>query len=205
MEQVGRVSAASVQKGTGRNWSQWISLLNKQGAQNWTHKEIVAFLKKKYKLGPWWQQGVTTGYEIAIGRRIEGQNQKGQYSVTATKSLLVNHKKVWKWLTSTAGLSVWLRPLGALTFKPKQVFEAEGGVHGEVRTMKAGSRFRLAWYDPDYDKATFVQLLVVPKPKDKCIVAINHDNLPNTRMRNQMREQWKQALGLLAQAMSEGK
>ena len=53
----------------------------------WTHGEIVAFLKVRYKLRPWWQQGVASGFEIATGRRVDGQNTKGLYTTTATKSL----------------------------------------------------------------------------------------------------------------------
>ena len=73
-----------------------------------SHQEIVAFLKKHHPLGPWWQQWVTSGYENAIGRRIEGQNAKGEYAVTTTKSLPFNVKAVRKTLVSDAGQAIWL-------------------------------------------------------------------------------------------------
>ena len=95
---IGRVSSASVEKGTGRGWDEWIPLLTKAGALGWTHKEIVQFLKKKYKLSPWWQQGVTLGFEVATKRRIDGQNQKGEYNVTATRSIALEAKALWKLL-----------------------------------------------------------------------------------------------------------
>ncbi len=105
-EKVGRVSSASVLKCTGKSWDQWVELLNNQGAANWTHKEIVAFLKKKYKLGPWWQQGVTSGYEIAIGRKVEGRNDKGEYSIAANRTVPADVKVLWKFLLSEKGLSL---------------------------------------------------------------------------------------------------
>src|SRR5687768_10050998 len=93
---VGRVSSESVRKHTGKDWKTWVRLLEAAGARNLPHGEIVALLKKKYRLTPWWQQGVALGFEIATGRRRPGQDAKGKYMVTATKSLSVDAKAAWK-------------------------------------------------------------------------------------------------------------
>src|SRR5688572_1797323 len=77
IEKIGKVKSESVLKCTGKSWAQWIAILEKAGARWMTHKEIVAFLKK-YKLSQWWQQGVATGYEMHIGRKAEGRNEKGE-------------------------------------------------------------------------------------------------------------------------------
>ena len=44
LRKVGRVSGESVLKGSGKNWDEWILLLNRAGARQWTHQEIVAFM-----------------------------------------------------------------------------------------------------------------------------------------------------------------
>src|SRR4051812_34858442 len=98
-EKIGRVSAVSVHKGTGKDWDEWLKLLNQAGAKSWTHQEIVTFLKKKHKLSLWWQQGVTLGFELATGRRVEGQSLKGDYSVAITRSLPVSHRETWRFMT----------------------------------------------------------------------------------------------------------
>ncbi len=133
---VGRVSTESVFKATGKHWVKWIELLDKAGARSWTHAEIVAYLKKKYRLGPWWQQGVTLGFELAIGRRIEGQNLKGQYTTTITKSFTVSVAKLWTYLVSAAGQAIWFQPLSPVEIKAGAQFETQDGFYGEIRTLK---------------------------------------------------------------------
>ena len=194
IEKVGRVSRASVLKHTKKDWDQWIAILDKAGARSWTHQEIVAFLKKKYELGMWWEQSVTGGYELHIGRRAEGQNGKGEYSVTATRTFPIGNKAAWKLLFAPEGLAAWLKPLSDFTLAPGEVFETEGGAYGEVRTMKAGVRARLKWNDPDFEKASVVQVYVVPRPANKCIVAFMHEGILQARAQERLREYWKTAL-----------
>lgn len=42
----------------------------------------------------WWAQGVTVGYEQAIGRRLPGQAADGTFSVSATKTLSSRREEV---------------------------------------------------------------------------------------------------------------
>jgi hypothetical protein len=194
VDRIGRVTSQSVLKCTGKDWDQWIKILDSAGARGWPHQEIVAFLKKKYKLGPWWQQGVTGGYEIHIGRRVEGQNLKGEYSTVATRTFPLDKKAMWKLLSSPKGLGVWLKPFSDFKLKPGSEFEVYGGVFGEVRTMKAGERARLTWQETDWAKPSIVHVLVVARPKGKCIFVIQHENLKDSGLREKMRAHWKRAM-----------
>lgn len=191
IKKVGLVTAESVFKFTQKNWDEWIEILNKAGANNWTHKEIVAFLKKKFKLAPWWQQGVTMGYEIYTGRRVLGQNQKGRYAVTVTKTAPLSQKKLWNFLISEEGLNIWLKPMSPIVFKAKNSFEVPGEIYGEIRTLKAPTRARLTWIDQDWDKTTFVQLFLVSRKNNKCLFVFQHDNLMDARAKEKMRAYWK--------------
>jgi hypothetical protein len=190
---IGRVSSESVLKGSGKNWDQWIAILDRAGARSLTHQEIVAWLKKKHKLTMWWQQGVTGGYEIHIGRRVEGQNLKGDYSVTVTKSLSVNQKTLWTKLWSPEGLLLWLKPMSDFTLKKKSQFEVEGGIFGEVRSFKAPLRARLSWQDSDWLKPTYLQIYVAKRPREKSILVFMHDGLKTAAAKEQMRKYWREA------------
>jgi uncharacterized protein YndB with AHSA1/START domain len=189
-----KISDASVKKGTGKDWKEWLSILNKSGGQVWTHQDIVAFLKKKYKLGPWWQQMVATSYEIAIGRREEGKNQKGFYSTVATRTFPVGKKKLWSLLNSPEGLAIWLRPVSEFKMKPGQTFDTSDEYFGEVRTVKAGERARLRWQEPEWERPSIVQLYAGGRTKDKSMLAITHDDLASVKLRNKMRDHWKSVL-----------
>lgn len=200
---VGRVSSASVEKGSGKNWDQWVALLDRAGARNMTHQEIVAFLKKKYKLTLWWQQGVTGGYEIHTGRRVEGQNLKGDYSVTVTKSFALEQKVLWKKLWSVEGLALWLNPMSEFVLKKKNAFEVEGGIFGDVRSFKAPLRARLSWQDSDWLKPTYLQIYIAKRPGKKSVLAFMHDSLKTAAVKEQMRRHWRQAIERLHACQNE--
>jgi uncharacterized protein YndB with AHSA1/START domain len=197
-EKIGRVSTASVFKATKKGWAEWIPLLDKAGARTWTHQEIVAYLKKRYKLRPWWQQGVTSGYETAIGRRAEGQNAKGEFMVTTTKSLGINVKKVWNFLVSDAGQAVWLKPLYPATIEAGRTFETSDGFFGEIRALKKERRLRMTWQDPDWTSKTTVQVTLVPRPGEKSILVIDHSQIKDVRVQAKMRKRWRDSVDELA-------
>jgi uncharacterized protein YndB with AHSA1/START domain len=196
------VTDQSVKKGTGKNWQEWKKLLDKAGASQWPRKQIVALLTTKYKLSPWWRQMVTTGYEILTGKKVEGRNAKGEFSVTATKSFQINAKTLWKILASEKGLAVWLKPMSKLKLKAGQTFECEGGIYGEIRTIKPGQRIRIKWQDSEWEKPTILQVFIVPRKGEKALLAFHHEKLINGRLRNEIRAHWKQVLSDLSHLKS---
>lgn len=203
IESIGRTSSRSVEKHTKKNWDQWIKILEDNGARHWTHQEIVAWLKKKHKLIQWWQQIVTTGFEQYIGRRIEGQNQKGEYAITTTKTLPHSQKKVWDLLNSAEGQAIWLKPLSDFNFQVGRVYETEEGVFGEVRTMKKPERVRMTWQETDWEKKTVVNIAIVSRPKEKCILVFQHDGIKNGRLKMQLKERWLSVVKGLAELLNQ--
>ncbi len=195
---VGKVSAESVQKHTGKNWKQWIASLEKVGANSWTYKEIVQFLKTKHRLTPWWQQGVAYGFEVATGRRKAGQDAKSKYMVTATKSLACDVKELWKLLLSKKGQAVWLKPYSTLKILPGVQFETIDGFFGEIRTIAENRRLRMYWQDADWEKHTVVEIQIVGRPGKKSILVFNHTGITDTRTKETLRLRWRKAADEIA-------
>lgn len=191
---LGTVSSTSVEKATQRTWDEWISILNKLGANVLTHQEIVQILARRYKLNLWWRQQVTMGYEIHIGRKIPGQNAKGLYSMTVTKTFPVDQKSMWKILTSPEGSRLWLKPMSDMAFIPKTPYEVEGGIFGEIRTLKAPLRMRLTWQDSDWEKPTILQIYIAPRTSHKCLLSFQQDGLKTVHLKEQMRTYWQTAM-----------
>jgi len=205
IEKIGKVSSASVAKGTGRGWTEWMDILRKAGAGHMDHQTIVALLKRKYKLTPWWQQGVTYGFELHSGRRLEGANLKGQFSAMGSRTFSLSQKKLWRFLISEEGQNLWLKPLSPLEFKPKRMFEAEGGIFGELRTMKAPERARLTWQDTEWPKPSILQIAVIPREGEKSILVFQHDVLKDGRLRVQMKRHWKSVLDEMSAALDSSR
>lgn len=208
-QQIGKVSSESVEKHTGRGWKYWMDVLQKAGARTWTYQEIVAHLKKKHRLTPWWQHGVALGFEIFTGRRAVGQDAKGKYMVTATCSLPHSAHAVWNALMSQAGQAIWLDPMYSLELEPGAAFETNDGFYGEVRTLKIARRLRLAWQDPAWDFKTVLEVHLVPRPGQKAILVFNHTGLDSEQTKARLKIRWRAAAdavpGLLSEAPPERK
>jgi len=197
------VSDTSLKKHTGKIWKDWLAILTKAGAKNWSHQEIVAFLKTKHKQSNWWKQIIANGFEVSTGKRIAGQSLKGTYSATVTKSVRINQKVAWKWISSEAGIQTWLNPMSPLVLKKGETFEIEGGIFGEVRTLKVPERIRLSWRDLDWEKGTVVQLLVLKREKDRTMFAINHEGLKTARLKAEMRVHWRRVIEHIAGVLTD--
>ncbi|MBX9766645.1 MAG: SRPBCC domain-containing protein [Bdellovibrionales bacterium] len=204
IEKIGSVSNASVLKCTGREWAEWISVLEGFGARQLTHKEIVAELKKKkYKVTVWWQHEVTSGYEIYIGRKLPGRNAKGLFSMTVTKTIPAGQSALWKFLNSEDGQKIWLKPWSQVELVPGAQFEVEDGFFGEVRTVKAPSKLRLTWQDPEWLKAISLQVFVLGRGKDKSMIAIQQEGITTAQIKNDMRARWRAVVDCLAEHFLE--
>lgn len=195
---VGKVSAESVRKHTGKNWKQWITVLKNAGANSWNYQEIVQYLKAKHRLTSWWQHGVAYGFEVATGRRKAGQDAKGKYMVTATKTVASNVKNLWKLLLSKKGQDVWLKPYSTLKIKSAVQFETTDGYFGEIRTISENRRLRLYWQDPNWEKHTVTEIHVVGRTAKKSILVFNHTGIADTKTREILRSRWRKVADEIA-------
>lgn len=181
-------------KGTGKDWGRWIEILEKAGGRSLSHREMVLFVRRRYKLSSWWEQGVVTGFEMHIGRKVEGRNSRGEYSMTVSRTLPLGRAQLWGWMMSEAGMAVWLEPLSPFKVKKGAQFEVGGGIFGEVRTLKKPERVRFTWQDEDWEKPSVVQLFIIPRTAKKCILVFGHEKLTSDRLRLEMREHWQASI-----------
>jgi hypothetical protein len=82
-------------------------------------------------------------------------------------------------------------------------FEVEGGIFGEIRTVKKGARIRMSWRELEWDKGTTVQLQIYKKraknkDQDKCMIVIQHDGLRSARQKAEMRVYWREIIDQMA-------
>jgi len=59
----------AVKRATGRDWAEWLKLLDKAGAKKMAHRDIAAMVSEKFGAPPWWSQMVTVTYERERGLR----------------------------------------------------------------------------------------------------------------------------------------
>jgi hypothetical protein len=144
-----RISNEAVKKGTGKNWKEWFSLLNKAGAKKMEHKAIAKLLHQKYGLSVWWSQMVTVQYEQDIKGRKKHEKPEGfQISKTTTLSSPVNI--IYSTINSPLKRIEWLKdPAITITKSTK-----DKSIRGKWIDKKANIEFQ--FYPKDINKTQLV-------------------------------------------------
>ncbi len=196
MEKINNVSTEAVQKATGKNWDEWLQIIDKTGGEKLSHKDIVTFLGENYDISPWWQQMITVGFEFARGRRVTGQTADDGFQIGVQKTVAVPQEKVWDFLLSKKGLHIWLGEIDNIILKKGAEYLTEDGTIGEIRSIIAAQKIRLIYKPKNYKKETTLQIsLSCPRnTRSKTNINFHHEKLSGTQQRNEMRHHWKKVL-----------
>lgn len=103
------ISSSAVKAKTGKGWSDWFKMLDKEKAHRLPHKEIALLLNKKYQVSPWWSQMVAVGYEQAKGLRVANQRTDGNFNVDISKVMNVGLGDLYEWVADDAKRKKWLK------------------------------------------------------------------------------------------------
>lgn len=196
------VSDAAVTKATGHDWDEWLSILDDAGAQDWDHKQIVAFLKDSHALSPWWQQSVTVAYEKADGRRVVGQTADSGWQVGVQKTLALSLEEAWALISSRDGLNCWLGKIPRFRLVEGKQFTTDSGVEGELRVVKPSNRVRLTWRPPDMGRPATLQIALRAVSEERTSVRVHLERLISQDWRERMKRHWKAVLLELEQLAS---
>jgi uncharacterized protein YndB with AHSA1/START domain len=189
------VSDDSVHRATGRTWNEWETMLDRWGAAELSHKEIVATLQERGGIDSgWWRQMVANGYEKAKGRRKTGETEDAGFQVGVQRTVHIPHERAWRLLTSPKGLRLWLGDMGKLKLKKGETYRAADGSKGEVRVVHREDRLRVTWHPEGWTRPSTIQVRVVPKGKKKTVITFHEEHLPGEEQREERRAHFKTAL-----------
>jgi uncharacterized protein YndB with AHSA1/START domain len=172
-------SDEAVKAKTGKTWPEWFAQLDAEGAKKMSHKEIVAVVRGKYGVGPWWQQQVTVVYEQSRGLRDKHETPAGfQASVSRTfNAPAAEVFKAWKEPRTRAR---WLNEPGLI-----------------VRKATPDKSLRITWADGQ----TSVDVGLYPKGEAKTQVALQHSKLANATAVKRQKAYWAEALARLKEQL----
>ena len=173
------MSDAAVQAKTGKTWPAWFAILDKAGARKMDHKQIVAYLRERHGVGPWWQQMVTVEYERARGLR-EKYQKTGGFSVSRSKTVAVEVERLYRAWSDAKTRSRWL---------------GEKGI--TVRTATPNKSMRMTWSDGK----TSISVNFYAKDENKSQVAIEHEKLANAVATKRMQDFWSEKLEKLKEIL----
>ncbi|HNH87582.1 MAG TPA: hypothetical protein PLE93_10800 [Solirubrobacterales bacterium] len=176
------LSSEKLTEATGKNWDEWLELLDQAGAIKRTHTEIARWLTDEQGVPGWWAQSITVGYERARGLREPGQRADG-WSVTASKTIEVPVEELFEAFERD-------------TIREKWLPDAE--LH--LRTATAPVSARYDWGDGTTRLIVGFESLGPNRSK----VALEHEKLPDAQVADRMKDWWRERVAELKELLEKG-
>ena len=170
-------SDAAVQKATGRDWREWVAILDAEKSAEKPHRDIARYVAS---LGTpdWWSQTVTVGYERIRGLRAIGQRRGGGYEASKSRTFAVPLSKLYKAFSTARLRAQWLS---------EKV---------EVRGATVNKRMRISMAD-----GTVVGVEFMAKGDAKSSAAIQHTKLPDKATADKMKAWWAERFDALKEVL----
>lgn len=175
---VPEIGDAAVRAKTGKSWAQWFAALEKAGARRMSHKEIVALITAKHRVGPWWQQMITVAYERHAGKRKLHEKPEG-FEISRSRTLSSTVGEVFEAWGNARRRAVWLT-----------------GEKPTIRKATENKSLRITWSD-----GTNVEVMLYTKGAAKTQVTVQHGRLASARAAAKQKAYWGEALDRLAQLL----
>lgn len=169
------MSDAAVRAKTGKTWDEWFKILDRAGARKMDHKGIVALLRKRRGLSPWWQQMVTVGYEQARGMREKHQKATG-YAISRSYTMDVPLSRLYAAWESAKARARWL-----------------GDSNLVVRKATPRKSMRITWADG----RTSVETNFSCNGQGRSLVTVQHSKLADAKAAARMKAYWGKQLDRL--------
>ncbi len=163
---------------TGCTWERWTHALDYVGAQAWPHRKIAEYVHEKFKVGDWWSQTVTVGYERIKGLRAIGQRRDGTFEAAKSKTFNAPLARLYRSWSDAKLRAKWL---------PEDF---------TVRSATPQKYMRITWAD-----GTIVVLGFTKKGAAKAQVAIQHTKLSDRTAVTKMKAFWEERLKALGEVL----
>ena len=165
---------------TGCTWARWVGVLDYHKAAEMSHPDIVKLVNTKFKVGPWWGQMVTVGYERIKGLRARGQRRDGKYGAGKSRTYNVPVTTLFDAWADANVRKRWL-----------------DGAKVRVRTATSPKSMRLGWED-----GTIVSVGFIAKGRSKSSVSLEHEKLPDKATADRMKQFWSDRLDALRDVLA---
>jgi hypothetical protein len=175
------ISDEAVKGKTGRDWADWFEVLDAAGAQQMSHKEIVAHLREHHPVELWWEQTITVTYEQARGLRQKHQTTEG-YQVSASKTLPIPASLVYQAWADEQQRRQWL---------------TEADLDVSTATQDKSLRGRWA------GGPTRLDVQFYAKGENKSQISLQHRRIASAEEADQLKGYWKEALERLRRWLDE--
>lgn len=127
-----------------------------------------------------------------------GRTRDAGWQIGVSKTVDRPVDEVWDFVTSPAGVAIWLGE--DVTVMPERGagYETSAGVRGETRGYRELDRIRLTWQPPDWTHDTTLQLTVSSAGAGRSRLVIHQERLADATERERQRRHWQGVMNALA-------
>jgi len=136
-------------------------------------------------------------------RREVGHTRDAGWEIGVSKTIHRPVGEVWDFVTSPAGIALWLGEGVTLLSEPGAGYETTTGVQGEMRSFRDLDRLRLTWQPADWAHDTTLQLAVRATGTDRTTLVVHQERLVDASEREQQRRHWQGVVAALADALTD--
>jgi len=131
-----------------------------------------------------------------------GQTQSAGFQIGVRRSLPITSLAAWQLLTSPQGRKLWLGEAADLSFAPGKAYVTKDGAAGVIRVVKPLKQLRLTWQPGEWQKASTIQIRLLPTASEKTTISVHQENLADEACREAMKLRWEQALAAISAVLS---
>ncbi|SFA71899.1 Activator of Hsp90 ATPase homolog 1-like protein [Amycolatopsis marina] len=132
-----------------------------------------------------------------------GRTRDAGWQIGVSKTIDRPVEDVWNFITSPAGVAIWLGEGGAVPREPGAGYETAAGVRGETRSFRELDRLRLTWQPSDWTHDTTLQLTVTSAGEGRARLGVHQERLASAAEREQQRGHWQGVVTALVAALAE--
>ncbi len=137
-------------------------------------------------------------------RRSEvGHTRDAGWQIGVSRTIDQPAEALWSFLTSQAGIAIWLGEDCTLDQRPGGGYETAAGVRGETRSFHELDRVRLTWQPADWTHDTTLQLVVRSAGDGRARLTVHQERLANTEERERQRRHWQGVVNAIVEALTD--
>ena len=133
-----------------------------------------------------------------------GKTRDAGWQIGVSKTIDLPVEDVWSFVTSPAGIAIWLGDGVTVLSEPGAGYETADGVRGETRSFRELDRVRLTWQPPGWRHETTLQLTVSPAGAGRARLGVHQERLADAEEREQQRTHWRAVINTLVKALTGG-
>jgi uncharacterized protein YndB with AHSA1/START domain len=132
-----------------------------------------------------------------------GRTRGAGWQIGVSKTIDRPVDELWDFITSPAGLAIWLGD-GVTTLDERgETYETTSGTQGEMRSFRERDRIRLTWQPLDWSHDTTLQLAVRSVGAGRSMLVVHQERLADAAEREQQRSHWRGVVAKLVDALGE--